>query len=268
MDNQQKARLGAEKLLQFLLDDSDRCSKIYSKTFWGMYFGFNNRTPQRVELVKSVLKRCGISAEVSGEKELGREDPQDWITISYQMDTRVSEKDSAAKQINPDLLKKIMEVEYESEQEVLSFFVIPLLEQLCYEMDDIYMQYPFTMAKGSTQSTYYCDCALFDGKDHTKENLLLIVESKRPGAKPDEIKPMAMDQARSYCDMLKGPGYMVTNGDRIQVYYRSGVSPDELKLDIYRKNLMTDWAVLFYTASKQAMQLHRAMLRLKGNIEN
>lgn len=267
MDNQQKARLGAEKLLQILLDDNDHRSKMHSKTFWGM-FGFNNRTLKRVELVKSVLKRCGISAEVSSNKELGREEPQDWITISYPMVGPIPETASTAIQINSDLLKKIIEVEYESEQEVLSFFVVPLLEQLGYEMDDIYMQYPVSMAKGSTQSTYYCDCALFDGKDHTKDNLLLIVECKRPGAKPEEIQPKAMDQARSYCDVLKGPGYMVTNGDRIQVFYRSGVSPDEIRLDIYRKNLITDWANLFNTASKRAMQLHRAMLRLKGNIEN
>lgn len=87
------------------------------------------------------------------------------------------------------------------------------------------------------------DIVTFEGENHTNENALLIVEAK---GNSKIINDDNVGQARSYCQYLFTPYYLVTNGEEIRVYlFRGSIQPDVLLMQFKRTELKQNWD--FYT---------------------
>jgi hypothetical protein len=61
--------------------------------------------------------------------------------------------------------------EFETEREVEYYFVVPLLEQLCYEEDDFAIGYPVQIYEGVRKVNKEADFILFNGLSRSKEDV-------------------------------------------------------------------------------------------------
>ena len=139
---------------------------------------------------------------------------------------------------------------FESEREVEAYFILPLLEELGYEYEDIAIGYPVEMFKGVQRTKTEADFVVFNGTIRTKENALLVVEAKKSdkGVSGDHI-----GQARSYAQELFPAGYIVSNGQQVMVFQLNRMLiPDDTVMDFDRSELNDKWSDLYNYASKTA----------------
>ncbi len=184
--------------------------RLLSKTFWGK-FGFKSRTKERVEQVKYALGQRTLMVNHDDEV-FGTENKNEWIVLTYvgPPGPKIPIDDfSTDVPTPPDSWFALLEQRnFESEREVEYYFVVPLLEKLGYEEDDLAIGYHVQMYEGVKKVNKEADFVLFNGSSRSKETALLVVEAKKIG-KP--LTEDAVGQARSYAMWLTTPYYMVTN---------------------------------------------------------
>lgn len=92
--------------------------------------------------------------------------------------------------------------------------VQPLLGLLGYGMEDIAPKYPIKFQKGRKGRPHEADFAIFNGRDRSKDDALLVVEAKKTG----EPLANARQQAESYAANIGAPFFLCTNGETIEVW--------------------------------------------------
>ena len=232
-----------------------RQRRLYSSTFWSK-FGFKTRTLERIEQVSAALRDKSLLVDV-GEQVFGKEEPKTWVIISY-VELPPTPSD--------DWFTSMAHHEFESEREVESFFVLPLLEKLEYVEDDIALAHPVKTREGTKRITAQVDCAVFNGLPHAKENTLLIVEEKWAAR---EQWDDAVGQARSYALWLRPAYYVVTDGYAVRVYWcQVEDASDKVVLELRREELGARWNELcIVLARKQVVARKQARRKaaLTGN---
>ena len=177
-----------EDIFQSILATPKQQRRLRSSTFWDK-FGFKRRTEDRIQQVKEALRQRNIVLNVGldvgdsafDDTTFGTESKHEWLVLSHVVD--VPKPIIVPPQPIPtpsdswfDLMARRV---YESEREVEYYFVVPLLEQLGYEEDDLAIGFPVQMYEGTRKVNKEADFVLFNGLSRTKEDALLVVEAKR-----------------------------------------------------------------------------------------
>ena len=240
----------AEEIANELLAAPGRQRRWRSHTFWGK-FGFKARTQERVAAVREALAEKGIHLEQPQLERLGVEGRDEWVVLTIDAPQPPRPLD--------DWFRGIASRRFESEREVESFFVIPLIMQLGYSIEDIAQGHPVSMPVGRTRRCREADFALFNGPDHTKPAAaLLVVESKYEGA---ELTRDDIDQALSYAVWLGAPYYVLTNADEICVFENLG-SPGEPQevMALNRTERQARWNEFAGTLHKRAVVARKSQI--------
>lgn len=124
------------------------------------------------------------------------------------------------------------------------------MERLGFSEDDRADGYPVEQVVGVKRSKTEADFVLFDGRNRTKDNALLVVEAKALGRNlADHIS-----QAKSYAMFLGTPYFLVTNGDDIRVFlYRSPIESDVEVFKAKRRDLAQTFRTLYNFISREAI---------------
>lgn len=92
--------------------------------------------------------------------------------------------------------------------------VLPLLELLGYDKEDIAPKHSIIFQEGRKGRPHEADFAIFSGEGRSKADALLIVEAKKAG----ESLSDARQQAESYAANVGAPFLLCTNGEIIEVW--------------------------------------------------
>jgi len=251
----------AEEFHGSILSTPKRQRRLRSSTFWNK-FGFERRTKERIESVKNVLREKSII--LNEDFEFGAERKNDWIVLTYveadYLPTIENNEPSDSKITFPndawfDLMNNRS---FKSEREVEYFFIIPLLEKLGYEESDFAIGCLLQRSKGSIRNKIEPDVVLYNGKEHIKENTLLLIEAKKFG------KVLTKDdigQAEDYANVLYPSYYVLTNGNEIIIYARRPKMSDFLRLKLLREDLKDKWVEFYKILNKKAVVEQKERLK-------
>jgi len=227
--------------------------RLKSSTFWRQ-FRVKKRTPQVIERIGRVMNEQYINVTVKSGAEFGKEEKDDWIVLTIwppgwppevNTSTHVPLTFPTIEWFNDMKTRK-----FESEREVEYFYIVPLLEKLGYDYEDIVISCPVNMYRGVRKTTKHADVVLFNGPGREIEDVLLVIESK------DDKKGITVDnigQAKSYARELLPACYVITNGRQIIVFRFNGMwYQDERVMDFDRSMLNEMWADLYKYISKKA----------------
>lgn len=252
-----------EDIFQSILATPKKQRRLKSSTFWNK-FGIERRNPERIRLVKDALGKRSVVFNIE-DSHFGSESKEDWITLSYleaePPQLPVNEIKPNGKTFLPsdDWFNLMEKRRFESEREVEYFFIIPLLEQLGYTEEDLAIGFRVQMYEGVKKISKEADIVTFNGENHSNENALLIVEAK---GSSKSINDDNVGQARSYCQYLFTPYYLVTNGEEIRVYlFRGSVQPDVLLMNFRQHELKQNWDFLYKNLNKSAVFQYKQKLK-------
>jgi hypothetical protein len=239
-----------DNLHRWILTAPTRQRRVRSRTFWNR-FRYKSRTQDRVAAVKEALTNKGIQILQPPGDIFGTEDWGDWVLVST---------GELLPPRPPDSWFETMATrQFESEDEVDSFFVIHLLEALGYLEADIAQGYAVPMAAGSLQRPGHADFAVFDGANRAAVSPLLVVESKAFGKK---LTVRAFTQARSYAWWLSAPYYLVTNADDLLLFEYPGVpnQSEEAVMSFKRTQLQDRWSEFAGRLHREAVIIWKAQI--------
>lgn len=140
-----------------------------------------------------------------------------------------------------DVVNQYRKSTIQSEAEVRSKLIVPLLESLGYPPENRAEEFPVHGYSGRDKlSSKSADFILFDRADFSiyrkntqannrwvEEHSLLIVEAKKPGKMKEDL-----GQARFYTMWTKAVAYMETDGERIIAYFLNQKGPDYQLLNL------------------------------------
>lgn len=211
-------------------------------------FGIKVRTQPRLELLESSFQEAGLHSEPT-LVSCGRED---WVSLS------LLHKSADSNIGGSTWLDTLASKTFATEKEVEIRFIIPLLDHLGYSEEDRADGCPIEMTIGSRKARGEADFVLYDGRNRSRENVLLVVEAKRTGIRLDPH----IDQARSYAMFLGAPYYLVTNGDDLRVFeFKSALETDREVFHGTRSTLKAHWDDLVNIISKGKASSTRIALR-------
>jgi Type I restriction enzyme R protein N terminus (HSDR_N) len=192
-------------------------------------FGWQAWTSQRKDLVAQLLKEQDILAK----PPLAEAGLDDWIMLSMPILSDPGTKDPVSR---PDdkFFHRLMTVTLGPEREVEIKYVARLFHALDY--DDIHEApgFGFILHEGVDRKHVEADFVYFADENHSVQGSpLILVEAKSAGRKLDA----AIEQARSYANILKPMYYVVTNGDVLMVWNYQGPIPDVMMLEFKRGDL-------------------------------
>jgi hypothetical protein len=248
----------AREIYQSVILADKKQKKMISSRFWER-FGVGARQPQVIERIMDVLDKQGLKVEARSKNKFGDEHSDEWIIIT----PKVFDGKNGTPQIplitpSNEWFHELKSREFESEREVETYFVVPLLEKLGYEYDDIVIGYPVEMFIGTRSTKTEADLVVFDGQSRERKDVLLIIEAKKSDK---DISEDHIAQAKSYAQVLMPACYIVTNGQRIKVFLFNGsLAPDECVMDFDRSILIEKWDDLYHNASKNATFLRKNKL--------
>jgi hypothetical protein len=240
------------EIYQSVVDSKSKQRRLKSSTFWHL-FDVKKRRGTVVDKTKRLLDEQGLRVDVKSDKPLGEEHDDDWVILTLKLPIGEEAPQPPAITIKwpaTEWFEVMQAREFESEREVESYFMSPLLEQLGYNYEDIVMGYPVEMYKGVQRTKTEADFVVFKGPGRDTGDVLLVVEAKKSdkGVTIDHI-----GQARSYAQALLPPCYVVSNGQQIKVYqFNSMLVPDECVMDIDRSEIKSRWEELYSHLSKEA----------------
>jgi hypothetical protein len=158
-----------------------------------------------------------------------------------------------------DWFQEMKTRQFESEREVETYIILPILEKLGYDYNDTAIGYPVEMFKGVQRTKTEADFVLFNGPGREKNDVLLIIEAKNndKGITVDHI-----GQAKSYAHELLPACYVITNGQQIKIFQFNGMLvPDEMVMDFNRSMLLDVWAELYGYVSKEAVIKRKSWMK-------
>lgn len=242
----------AEELLHAVEQSDKKQKRLKSSTFWEI-FKVDARQPTTVEEIKRLLDERNIKVEVKSEKEnvvFGKESPDDWIILSRIIVPPPDENGIVVKWPTLNWFDEMQTRDFESEREVETYFIVPLLEKLGYDYDDVSIGYKVDMYKGSKSVKTEADFVVFNGLKRNPEDVLLVIEAKNSNK---DITQDHIKEARSYATELMPAYYVITNGRKIKVFqYNGSLAPDALVMDFKQSNLSENWDKLYRRICKDA----------------
>lgn len=252
-----------EEIYQSILETPKKQRRLKSSTFWNK-FSIERRTQDRIDQVKKALEKRSIFLNID-DLHFGTESKQEWITLSYleveppRLQIQEIKPDEKLFTPSEDWFKFIENREFRSEREVEYFFIIPLIKQLNYNENDLAIGFRVRVSEASKHFNKEADIVTFDGKDHSNQNALLLIEAK--SNKP--IKNDDIAQAHYYCRELFTPYYIVTNGEEIRVYLYRGLAlePDHPLMNFKRSKLRQNWNFLYKNLNKSAVLQYKQKLK-------
>lgn len=252
----------ALELYQSVVESSDKQRRLKSTTFWSL-FDVGARRKTVIERIEHLLSGQGLRVTVKSGKALGEEHDDDWIIVALALPQPPEKQpiisETLIKSPTTEWFIEIKTRSFESEREVETYFVAPLLEKLGYEYDNIVIGYPVEMFRGGQRTRTEADFAVFKGSSREKEDTLLIIETKKSDK---NITADHISQARSYAQELLPACYCVTNGSQIIVYWFNGMlAPDERVIDFDRAMLDEKWDELYRYASKEATVMRKSWMK-------
>lgn len=152
------------------------------------------------------------------------------------LSTRIETLSTTAQNATRELwFKEIQGYQYNSELEVETKFVYPMVRHLGYGSNEFKMRVSVVVRVGRQDVNGIADSVLYrDGAP------VLVIEAKE--ARQD-LNREVQDQARSYCFALNVPTYMLVNGREIKLYKR-GVDSDLLIFQATTSELAERWSKL------------------------
>ena len=138
------------------------------------------------------------------------------------------------------MIQSFKSMKTQSEEEVKSKFIVPLIKWLGYNDGLRAEEYPVYGSEGSkdlpakhADYILFADCNFADFREKSKKNLewvykhsLLVVEAKKQGEMPTDNM-----QAQYYSNWTKTPAYIITDGDFIRGYLYNEMTSDSPVLD-------------------------------------
>jgi hypothetical protein len=205
-----------------------------------------------VEKIERLLDAQGLKVSVKSGKPFGEEDEDNWVILTLTLQPPVISPPPLIPTAWPS--SEWFEVTqtriFESEREVETYFVTPLLEKLGYEYDDIVMGHGVEIFRGVQRTRTEADFVTFKGPGRNKKDVLLVIEVKKSdqGISIDNIS-----QTKSYAQELLPACYLVVTGQQIKVFLFNGfLVPDECVMDFSRLELKQEWDELYNYVSKQS----------------
>ncbi len=129
-------------------------------------------------------------------------------------------------------LDEIKKADFHSEREVETKFIIPLLDAIGYQGNEIFQELfvqnveAVEKASGKKVQHRKPDFIIFDSGRNDLEHSLLVIEAKSPGALSLQDDYDAMTQAWAYAKALAVPRFCTANGDEFVVYQLDIFSDD------------------------------------------
>ena len=251
MSNKNEAEVVLE-MYQSVIQSQTKQKRLKSSTFWKL-FKIKSRQKPVIEKIAHLVNEQGLNIKVKSGVTFGEEDKNDWIILTQKI---LPEPDKPFKESSPVVypedswFEMLINRIFETEREVETYFIVPLLEKLGYHYDDICIGYSLEMFRGVQKTKAEADFVLFNGEGREKIDVLLIIEAKNSnkGINIDHI-----GQARSYAHELLPSNYIISNGEQIIVYQFNGsLIPDEKVMDFNRKELKENWAEFYAYVNKNA----------------
>lgn len=241
----------ALEIYQSVVQSNEKQKRLKSSTFWRL-FAVRARQKKVVDRIVQLLETQGLKVSVKSGTAFGEEYNDDWIVLTLKLLPPEPHVPPTSHVEWPPTgwFETIQTRCFESEREVETYFIIPLVEQLGYEYDDIVIGHPVVMFKGVQKITTEADVVIFKSSGREKGDTLIVIEAKKSdkGVSVDHIS-----QAKSYAQELLPAYYVVTNGEQIKVYQFNGMlAPDECVMDFGRMALKENWQNLYRQMSKEA----------------
>ena len=241
-------------------ESNNKQKRLKSSTFWDA-FRVGRRTPPVIERILCILTEQRLKVSVKSGEVFGKENYDDWIELTIWPPTEPSDPPHSTILPSPEWFQKMQTREFGSEREVEYNFIIPLLEKLGYDENDIAIGYPVNMFEGVQRTTKEADFVLFNGPTRERKDILLIIEAKKGG------KGITVDyiwQVKSYSRELLPACYIITNGQQIIVFQFNGMLyQDERVMDFDRSMLNDMWKDLYKYISKESTIKRKSWMREK-----
>lgn len=224
--------------------------RLKSSTFWRGAFRIKRKTDPVIERVKRILTEQNLRYSVKSGDEFGKEKTNDWIVLTVWPPYGGGGRTLDSQEPSDEWFEKIKTRKFESEREVEYYFIMPLLEKLGYEDDDVAVGYPVVVFEGVKQIKKEADVVLFNGSNREIKDVLLVIEAKDSDK---EISVSGIGQAKFYAKELLPACYVITNGQKVLVFQFNGMLyQDELVVDFDRSMLKERWDELYNYISKEA----------------
>lgn len=268
-DNKKEAEVILE-MYQSVIQSKTKQKRLKSSTFWNL-FRIKSRQKAVIERIVYLVAEQGLDLKVKSGAPFGEEEKNDWLILTQKI---LPEPEKPFNKSSPIIcpddrwFELITTRKFESEREVETYFIVPLLEKLGYHYDDTCIGYSLEMFKGVKKTKAEADFVLFKGPGREKIDILLVVEAKNnnKGINIDHI-----GQARSYARELLPSSYIISNGEEIIVYQFNGsLIPDERVMEFNRIHLKDSWEELYMYVNKKATSQRKKWMieRISERIDN
>jgi hypothetical protein len=242
----------ALEMYQSVMQTIEKKKRLKSSTFWRL-FHVKTRKKTVIDRISNIIDKQGLKITNKSGALLGQEDDADWIVLIPKLlppPPKLPENKIPSLLPSTEWFEIMKTRQFESEREVEAYFVVPLLEKLGYAYDDIVIGHPVEMTKGVKKTIVEADFVVFNGPNRGKENVLLVIETKKTGR---GISTDQTDQARSYARELFPACYIVSDGQQILIFQFNGMLiPDEPLMEFDRTALLDKWDDLYKCISKEA----------------
>jgi hypothetical protein len=209
-------------------------------------FGWQAWTAQHRELVTQLLK----DQEILAQPPIADAGLDDWILLS--MPIVIPDPDPKTPVSPPDdaSFHLLMDVHLGAEREVEVKYVNRLFHVLDYDDTHEADGYGFVLHEGVSRKRVEADFVYFADEDHSPTGTpLVLVEAKSAGHKLD----LAIEQAKSYANVLRPMYYVVTNGDTFMVWDYQGAIPDVKVLEFKRGELRDRFEEIYQLLNLQTV---------------
>ena len=153
---------------------------------------------------------------------------------------------------------------YRNEIEVEVKFILPLVKFLGYHERDLELRVPVELQMGSQSIKGEADWVLWDRETNPNNpSALVVIEAKAPTSMESLDKAQA--QARSYAFGLNAPTYMITDGERLQIF-RRGIRQDTRVVNCAVRDLAASWPAICQAMGAKARTTIIAELPISGII--
>jgi hypothetical protein len=152
---------------------------------------------------------------------------------------------------------------FQSEADVETRFVMPLLQALGHELANVVSKKPVLFREGRNSRPGRkpeADFVVYSDAPHCRATALLVVETKHPKEQLDEGR----EQAESYAQNLRAPLYIVTNGHDLEVWQLQIVGESELVHSSTVEKIASSQGQLEGLASRDALIALCSGLRFKN----
>jgi hypothetical protein len=240
------------EMYQSVMLSQTKQKRLKSSTFWKL-FNVKSRQKAIIEKIAYLVNEQDLDIKVKSGARFGEEDKTDWIILTSKI---LPEPEKPFSETIPTVypddswFEMIKTRIFDTEREVETYFIVPLLEMLGYQYDDICIGYSIEIFRGVQKTKVEADFVLFNGKSRDKKDVLLVVEAKHSnkGINIDHI-----GQARSYSHELLPSYYIISNGEQIIVFQFNGsLIPDEKVMDFNRSDLKEYWSEFYSHVNKNA----------------